>query len=255
MINAKSVFYRNLVEKHSHDSKKLWSVINKDLLYRTHSPMPSDISPQIFADFFKQKVENITKEFVDTKAEPPLDITFCKASSTFTLTQFQPISYGEIEKLLSITVAKSCSLDPIKTGILKKCKETIISPLTHVINGSIKDGLPMALKHALITPVLKSQKMDASNVASYRPISNLPFVAKLTEKVIVQQLTCYLERIHAFDIAQSAYRQFHSTETLLLKLKNDILLAIDDRKVTALVQLDLSAAFDTIDHTTLLTLV
>jgi hypothetical protein len=94
--------------------------------------------------------------------------------------------------------------------------------------------------------------MDVSNVASYRPISNLPFVAKLTEKVIVQQLTCYLERVHALDIAQSAYRQFHSTETLLLKLKNDILLAMDDRKVTALVQLDLSAAFDTIDHPTLL---
>ena len=82
---------------------------------------------------------------------------------------------------------------------------------------------------------------------SFRPVSNLP-----TEKASVNQLSGHMNKVRPLPLGQSAYRPFHSTETALLKVQSDILLNMDDQKVTLLVMLDLSAAFNTIDHSILL---
>ena len=81
---------------------------------------------------------------------------------------------------------------------------------------------------------------------------NLPFISKLTEKASVNQLSDHMNKVRPLPSGQSAYRPFHSTETALLKIQSDILLNMDDQKVTLLVMLDLNAAFDTIDHSILL---
>ena len=83
-------------------------------------------------------------------------------------------------------------------------------------------------------------------------MSNLPFVSKLTEKASVNQLSDHVNKVRPLPSGQSVYRPFHSTETALLKVQSDISLNMDDQKVTLLVMLDLSAAFDTIDHSILL---
>ena len=87
---------------------------------------------------------------------------------------------------------------------------------------------------------------------SFRPVRNLPFISKLTEKASVNQLSDHMNKVRPLSSGQSAYRPFHSTETALLKVQSDILLNMDDQKVTLLVMLDLSAAFDTIDQGILL---
>ena len=87
---------------------------------------------------------------------------------------------------------------------------------------------------------------------NYRPVSNLSFLSKVLEKVVVNQLNSHTNSSNTSNLYQSAYRKFHSTETALLKVHNDILASMDAGKVTALTFLDLSAAFDTIDHTILL---
>ena len=79
-------------------------------------------------------------------------------------------------------------------------------------------------------------------------MSNLSFVAKATEKAVVNQLFEHCGDNAPLPTNQSSYRQFHSTETALLKVHNDILLNMDQQELTLLVLLDLSAAFDTIDH-------
>ena len=86
----------------------------------------------------------------------------------------------------------------------------------------------------------------------YRPVSNLSFLSKVLEKVVVNHLNTYINSSNTSNQYQSAYREFHSTETALLKTHSDILESVDAGKVTALTLLDLSAAFDTIDHTILL---
>ena len=95
--------------------------------------------------------------------------------------------------------------------------------------------------------------MDSDSLKNYRPISNLSFVSKLIKKVVLDQLNTYLEENTLFSSAQSGYRPHHSCETLLIRMNEDIINSIDQRRTIALLLLDLSAAFDTIDHNILLT--
>jgi len=94
--------------------------------------------------------------------------------------------------------------------------------------------------------------VDSSSLSSYRPISNLPFVSKLLKRIVAGQLTTYLNTEHLLTTDQSAYRRYHSTETALLTICNDALIAADRGMVTLVVLLDQLAAFDTAEHSTLL---
>jgi hypothetical protein len=110
---------------------------------------------------------------------------------------------------------------------------------------------PGHFKSANVTPLLKKSTLDKDNLKNYRPVSGLNYVSKVIERVVAEQIKNYLAKNNLDNLNQSAYRSGHSTETPLLKIKNDIHLNLAENKPTALVLLDLSAAFDTIDHTTL----
>ena len=125
--------------------------------------------------------------------------------------------------------------------------------LAAICNASIQTGIvPSCLKSAVITPILKKKNLDAGECKNYRPISNLPFVSKLLERVISSQLTFYLNFNQLLPECQSAYRSLYSTESALLKVVSDLSLAADRGQLTILMMLDLSAAFDTVDHEILL---
>ena len=106
---------------------------------------------------------------------------------------------------------------------------------------------PDAWKNALVRPLLKKVLLDIL-FKNYRPISNLQYVSKLTEKAVFNQAHTHMMVNSVYPPLQSSYRQFHSTETALLKVTNDILLKMNSQEVTLLVTLDLSAAFDTANH-------
>ena len=94
--------------------------------------------------------------------------------------------------------------------------------------------------------------MDPTDVRSYRPISNLSVLSKLLERLVARQLVGYLDRADLMPTLQSAYRAHHSTETAVLKVMGDLLRMVDKGDVAVLALLDLSAAFDTVDHEILL---
>ena len=128
----------------------------------------------------------------------------------------------------------------------------LISPITSIINLSLTEGsFPSHFKSAHVPPLLKKPFLNKDSMNNYRPVSNLSFLSKVLEKVVVNQLNTHINSSNTPNQYQSAYRKFHSTETALLKIHNDILASMDAGKVTALTLLDLSAAFDTIDHTIL----
>ena len=106
---------------------------------------------------------------------------------------------------------------------------------------------PVGFKKAFITPTVKKPGMDTTDVSSYRPISNLPVLSKLLERLVVRQLMDYLQSTDLLPANQSGFRPGHSTETAVLWVLSDILLAVDRGDVAALILLDLSAAFDTVD--------
>ena len=101
-------------------------------------------------------------------------------------------------------------------------------------------------------PRLKKPTLDADDANSYRPIFNLRFVSKLVERAVATRLVKHAENNKLFPNRQSAYRRHHSTETAVVCVMNDIIRSIDRGEITALVLLDLSAAFDTVDHPTLI---
>ena len=100
-------------------------------------------------------------------------------------------------------------------------------------------------------PCLKSS-LDKENFKNYRSVSNVNFISKIVERVVAVQLQTHLDEACLMTAFQSAYRKHHSTESALLSIHNDILVNMAKRSVTALTLMDLSAAFDTIDHTILL---
>ena len=110
---------------------------------------------------------------------------------------------------------------------------------------------PDALKEATVTPILKKSSLDWNTLKNHRPVSNVNFIGKLIEKAAIKQVNEHLESNALDEVMQSAYKCRHSTETALLKVKEDIVKAIDCNQAVFLIMLDLSAAFDTIDHSIL----
>ena len=131
--------------------------------------------------------------------------------------------------------------------------DSIVPVLTSIVNRCLQTGtVPDDLKTANVAPLLKKPSLDKENLSNFRPVSNLTFLSKLLERVVCKQLQSYMTNNDLFEVMQSAYRPNHSTETALVKVMNDLLMAVDQRKKVGLVLLDLSAAFDTINHSVLL---
>ena len=112
--------------------------------------------------------------------------------------------------------------------------------------------LPSSLKNAVLTPLLKKPNLDHEVLSNFRPISNLKVISNVIEKVVAVRLQAYLDSYQPTEPLQSTYKSFHSCETALVRVQNDILLAIDNRHCVMFLLLDLTAAFDTVDHEILL---
>ena len=145
---------------------------------------------------------------------------------------------------------KSCSIDPMPTRLLVQCQSSLIPIITTIINSSINlSYMPSSLKVAMMIPALK--KPLSIIFKNLRPISNLKYISKLIERVILEQLKNHMSGNNLMETMQSAYRCNHSTETAL-RVQYDILTSMDNQRVTMLLSLDLSATFDTVSHSILI---
>ena len=137
--------------------------------------------------------------------------------------------------------------------LLKQCSVELLPAITSFINSSLETGfVPSDLKVSIIRPLLKKDGLDSQKLENYRPVANLSFMSKILEKVVTKQLDGFISVAGLHEPYQSAYRRNHSTETALLKVKSDISSAVDSGLVSVLLMLDMSAAFDTVSHTTLI---
>ena len=144
---------------------------------------------------------------------------------------------------------KSCDLDPIPSKLLIEYLDSILPSITDLVNSSLASGIfPQCFKSALVTPILKKRCLDHNDLDNYRPVSNLCFIAKILEKLVLSHVSSCLNSHNPYNTCQSAYRPGHSTEVALLKVFNYLFLSPNKGNISVLSLLDFSSAFDTINH-------
>ena len=165
------------------------------------------------------------------------------------LLTFESVTDEFVLKIINSASAKSCELDPIPTTLLYENLDILLPTIMNIISTSLTASIaPHDLKTAIIKPLLKKPSLDRYLLKNYCPISNLPFLSKILENVILHKRLSHLQENNLSNPFQSAYRARHSTETILFRIVNDILSALDNDNISVLLLLDLSAAFDTIEH-------
>ena len=204
-----------------------------------------------FLTFFADKISGIRLKLVSSFA---LDKFLYPNSAPPSMDYFLPTTLEEVRTLIFSSPNKTSLLDTIPTWFLKECFDVLGPTITSIINFSLHEGsFPSAFAHAIVHPLLKKPSLDPDDLSNYRPISTfLYFLSKMLERIVMNRMQTHLSSNSLISPFQSAYRKFHSTETALLAVHNDIMCSMDMGKVTALVLLDLSAAFDTVDHSLLL---
>uniref|UniRef100_A0A8P4G516 Reverse transcriptase domain-containing protein n=1 Tax=Dicentrarchus labrax TaxID=13489 RepID=A0A8P4G516_DICLA len=254
---TRSTYYSHLIHAGSTNPKALFSIVNK-LLKPSDNTSKSFTTDKCnsFLSFFQSKIDNIYNNLSSAPAPTACNPTPSSAPPPFAsqpLSQFCPVSPGELPKIMTGMKTTTCVLDPIPSHLIKDSLPAISTLITEIINSSLKSGsVPRSLKLAAVTPILKKPGLNPDIMSNFRPISNLPFLSKILERIVATQLKTHLCSNELFEPFQSGFRSQHSTETALLKVTNDILLSADSGHLTILILLDLTAAFDTINHTILL---
>jgi len=225
------------VEEERAQPRRLWQSFD-EILGRGRAPPPY-IDATTLHRYFDDKVAGVRAA---TAGAAPPEFTTVPAGCELRI--FTPVTAADVISLVKALSVKQCSSDPMPTWLLKANVDVLAPFLSRLFCESLERGeVPSTMKSAYITPILKRSNLDSADTASYRPISNLSVISKLLERVVSKQLVRYLRDNDLFPDLQSAYRAHHSTETAVLKVLSDILLALDSGE---------SAAFDSVDHNTLL---
>lgn len=235
-------YWSKTIADNANDSKALWSKLNV-LLKTTQQSSPVAHSATDFADFFRSKVGKIRAETAQAPS-PSIIERHCQKLSVL-----EDVTADEIVRLIGKAPTKHCSLDPAPTWLIKRALPLLAGTFAKICNTSFCEGVfPQNLKQALVRPRLKKSTLDPDDLNSYRPISNLTFLSKVVERVAAVRLRRHVESERLLPDRQSAYRPHHSTETAIIAVHDEIVKTVDSGNVCAVVLLDLSAAFDTVDH-------
>ena len=178
-------------------------------------------------------------------AAPP---TYTPAPAGCSLPALCAMTTADVTAAIRKLPDKQCAADRLPTRLLKDNVDLLSPFVTALFNKSVTSGIcPAAFKTAVITPRLKKTSLEPAEPQSYRPV-----LSKTLERLVARQLVAHLILWKLMPELQSAYRANHSTETAVLRVLADILGALDRGDYAVLTLLDLSAAFDTVDHATLL---
>ena len=247
-------FYASCIENCGNSHKELFSIC-KNLLDKSNSTkLPNYDCPLSmatkFGDYFIEKIEKIRSSFPD-KVNSIGSVGMDTYSGPI-MSIFSHISQQELKKLILSKPIKTSPQDPLPAILFKECLDELIPALTHLVNLSLSVSSMDGLKDTVITPLLKKAGLDPEVLKNYRPVCNIPYLSKIIERAVLVQCNGHLLTINGHIPNQSGYKPKHSCETLLIHITNDIIINMDNSKCTIMLLLDLSAAFDTVDHDILL---
>jgi hypothetical protein len=256
LYSTKLSYFSEQISECGRDQKKLFQLTKRLLGDTGNVTLPTHTSDKALAEeftqFFSSKISTIRENIIANNTSA-MTLEFESAFTGCPLTDFHPATEDEVRKALSSAPNKSCELDPVPTWLLKQSADQLIPLITVIVNKSLTTSqVPASFKKAVIRPLLKKPDLDPEVLKNYRPVSNLPFLSKVLERIVSKRIDTHLDAHNLQDFYQSAHRKHFSPETALLKVQTDIIEALDSGSSVALIMLDLSAAFDTLDHETLL---
>lgn len=257
---AKVNFYNEWFENSKGDSGTTWKILRelkpdtkkKNSVLSDQEDCDNDgkIIVEDFNRFFvsvgKNTFEKSQQNYDNTGEKlQPIPVNYNALIDTF-----RPKPVSEADLILAIKHMKntnSYGCDGIPLRFLRDSLPITITYLTCIMNTSIVTGIfPKQWKHSIIVPIHKTGNVKEPN--NYRPISLLPIVSKLLEKIIASQLCEFLESNHLLSVTQHGFRHNLSTNTALLSLSSTLYHNMDQRKVSLITLCDLSKAFDSVSH-------
>ena len=202
-----------------------------------------------FLQLCTDKIKRIRSKFSSSDSPYPFLFPIIPPPN---LSNFDSTTLTEIRNIIFSSLKRENELDLIPTFLLKLYFNELDPTIINIINVSLSEGIfPSSFKQAIVHPLLKKLSLPDDDLNNFRPISNLNFISKILGEVVASSIHSNLLSNSLSSSFQSAYRLFHSTEATLLSIHNDLILAMDRGEVTSLILLDLSAAFDTVDHSIL----
>ena len=255
---AERSHYEMVFEKYKSNLKKTWSVI-KDVINKKKSngyPRFFKINEQmcenkdVIAHSFNQYFANIGHNLAALIPPSTIDpVSYISQTIDETL-YLNPVTEDELKKLICNIKKSGSGWDNIGGNVIKQTHVSFITPLTHVFNLSISQGIfPSELKVAKVIPLYKTG--DNTLFVNYRPISILSIFSKYLEKLMFTRLIQFIEKHKIFHSMQFGFRKEHSTGLALTILVDRITEALDNGNYACGIFLDFSKAFDTVDHSIL----
>jgi exonuclease III len=232
------------------DSGRLFKAFKGVTMGGKSNPLPESTDDKglanEFNEFFQQKVAKIKSQLDGFPRFTPNEEPVSQ------LHTFSSLSVKEVKKILGSTKVTSCRTDPIPTKVIKDKMDLLLPMITRIVNASLDSGVyHESWKCATIIPLLKKSNLDHV-LANYRPVNTLPYLGKIVEKCMLKRLNEHLEEHSLLPDYLSAYRTGYSTESVVLTFITKVLNSMDSQKLTLAVAIDLSAAFDLVDHQILL---
>ena len=255
---TKMDYYNNKFDNLKSDIKNTWATIREIINKKVNKPVVPD-----YMTINNKEIDNkyeIVNEFNKyfTNIGPTLAQSIHapenKHYSDFLKTpitnnfNFSNVTEATVSKIIdSIKSKSSTGYDKLSSILIKKIKSPLIKPLVFLINQSLNSGVfPEALKVAQILPIYK--KDNEHQISNYRPISLLPILSKIFEKVIFKQLHTFFKDNNVYYNSQYGFRESHSTEHAVIELTDRIIMQLDSKNSPLAIYMDLSKAFDTINH-------
>lgn len=246
---TKRNYYSSRIVNADNKSREMWKIINTNLNSHRQQVLPNTSDKHSLANRFNDLFANSNLCFSSVKNSNTLRQIVPNPDTFFLL----PATSAEVISCVgSFKNKRSCGIDEVPVHVVKACIKNIAQPLCHVINSCFTDGVyPSKLKIALVKPLFK--KGDPNNLDNYRPISLLSVFNKIFEYLLFNRLNIFLTKSNIFNKFQHGFTKGKSIETALFLYTDRILSILEQRKLACGIFLDLSKAFDSVNHNLLLT--